>query len=354
MKTTAGFLFSMALAASILADAQVIPSSRENVFLSKKTINHKDCYSPSFTSAPSVSFYRLQPGVVQPPASNSFAFRSLQMKGSDRDQPIRSYFIDLQGGLSSLYNKDINQSDDWETQGVMGFQVHIGYQKRSEGMNHLLAYGAGIGISTYGAQLNSKSTLSREVSGQVDHSTDPSSYKNYTAKLTYSGITEKTKLTYLDIPVFVELGNQSLNKVGYFLKLGVKFSYNIIDTFEGQGNYDQKCYYPEYDLELPASDLPGLFQFEGNLYNGQTNYALNKFNVTGSVSGGITFPLASNLIVIAGPRIELGLLGINADSDKSDPEYWSNFNHYLETSGAKTFTRAFGLEIGIHKVLSIF
>jgi len=313
--------------------------------------------APCFNAnAQPVSLALNTPGIASQPSDPLSALAGnsgFVNKSGDRVAPKNSYFLDIQAGMSSLYNKDIYKSDSWDPKSDVGYQFHVGYLRRFEALNYMLSCGVGVGISSYGMKLTSNDTIIKDdITGQIDKSTDKESFKEYTAKMKYFGISENTRLTYLDIPVFVEFGNESTNKIGFFVKVGLKLSFNISSGFEGEGNYIQTGYYEEYNIELPA--LPGLFVFDDQLYSGSKNYSVNPINVSAAVSGGITIPLTRRWILTFGPTYETGLTGINSSSDKSDTDYWSNFNHLLETSSGNTFTRAIGLEIGIHNIRSIF
>lgn len=164
---------------------------------------------------------------------------------------------------------------------------------------------------------------------------------------------ENTRVTYLDVPVFIEFGNPNIDKIGYYLRLGVKVSIPVADNFSGNGNYTVKGFYPDYNVELV--NIPELgFVLNDQMYTGNTNYELNSINISGLISGGVTFALSNSMILRAGAYYDYGFSDISKESTLGDQDRQIDVSHILENNESATYIRGFGFEVGIVLVKGVF
>lgn len=266
---------------------------------------------------------------------------------SDINLPGKSIYFNVHLGSSYLYNKDVFNSY-WEIKKNIGFQFEIGYIKR---MNDLLSYGFGIGASSYPSEIHANSRLDTVYGRDFDNVTPQDDLEK---RVEYLSMSEKTNLIYIDVPLFLELGNANNSQVGYFIRLGIKASFPLMNKFDGMGNYSIKGYYPEYDVEI-AQEIPQLgFYHDEQLYSGQNKYEINSFNISGLISAGVSLPLDKKWILRLGANYTHGFLDISKEVSSANNEIETDVNHILENSQSPTLTRSLGVEFGIQHRLKYY
>jgi len=262
--------------------------------------------------------------------------------------PRKSYFINAHFGASDLSNKSISD-ENWDIKKGFGYQIEFGYYKK---IKPLIAIGVGLGVSSYANEI-SIGQIDQTITGLEEDSTIISPADMFDERIEYLSIVENTRVTYLDVPVFIEFGNPNIDKIGYYIKLGLKLSTPIADNFSGNGNYTVRGYYPDYQVELV--DIPELgFVLNDPMFNNTPKYDLNSINLSGMVSGGITFPLSNSWILKAGAQYVYGFSDISKESDLTAKDRQVNVNHILENNDSGTFTRSFGVEIGLQYVIDLY
>lgn len=267
-----------------------------------------------------------------------------------KSQPDRGIFVNMKLGMTEIMNTSLTELDgDWAIDRDLGYSFNIGFNHR---FRNLLAYGFGIGISSYSMNIASRGEITKIIPNQLDCSDDQSTaQRTYDAIMHYSSLRQNTKLTFIDIPVFIDFGNINYDRIGFYLNTGITASFPIFDHFSASGDYRQVGYYEYFDIYLPQ--LPGLFRFDDELYTGESHYELSPFVVSAHISLGITYPLLGGLILSVGPVFNHSVIDIAKPSNNSNIEYWNDFNHLLEldSQASKWFL---GLEVRIQYSRGVF
>lgn len=261
--------------------------------------------------------------------------------------PRRSYFINTHFGSSNLTNKNIEE-EGWDSKGGFGYQVEAGYYRK---FKPLIAFGFGLGISSYANQISIDS-LNQIITGFNDADQGVTPPNDYHERIKYSNPTEDTRITYLDFPLFVEIGNPNIDKIGYFIRLGVKVSTPIADNFSGRGSYTVKGFYPDYGVTL--ENIPKLGFSEFPMYTDDTNYELNPINISGMASGGFSLVLTTNWLFRAGIQYVHGFTDISKNVEMDNRARQTTRNHILENNDSGTFTKSLGIELGVQYTLGLF
>lgn len=258
---------------------------------------------------------------------NSF-FSRLYFGNTLPDQMI---YLSMNGGMSAIANESIsNVTTDWTKREQFGYGLYAGYMHR---IQPLLSIGAGLGVQQYGMDIRANSDFMRIIEGEKDNS-DLTSFENhnkYDALITYVDISQKTSLTFLNLPIFIMFSNISYNTWGFFVKTGLCVSFPMSDSFEANGDYTQKGKYHAFGgVVLP--DIHGLYAFSENLYTGATHYELNKVGLSAVISAGITLPVRGidGLIISLGPTFNRSLIPVAKAGETSNLDYHNDFNYLLE------------------------
>jgi hypothetical protein len=262
--------------------------------------------------------------------------------------PRRSYFINTHFGSSNLINKSI-KDEGWDSKGGFGYQFEAGYYRK---LKPLIAFGFGLGISSYANQI-SIDVLNDTITGFNDADQGVTPADDYHERIAYFNPTEDTRITYLDFPLFVEIGNPNIDKIGYFIRLGLKISTPIADNFSGTGNYSVKGYYPDYGVELEGIKDLG-FVSNKAMFIGNSDYELNPINISGMASGGISLVLTTNWLFRAGIQYVHGFTDISKNVEMVNQARQTNRNHILESENSGTFTKSLGIELGVQYTLGLF
>lgn len=248
----------------------------------------------------------------------------------------KAIYLSITPSTTSIVNSDINGDNNWNVSNGIGVNVEVGYLTK---FNEIIGIGFGAGYSSYSTELKSND-LDYELP-DVDIDGD-----NYSKDIATTEITEKTNISYFDIPVFLELSNTNVDKIGFYSRIGVKISFPLSKTFTSSGSANYEGYYDQYHVHL--YDIPELGFTQKNIYQ-DPKMELNTINLSASLSAGITIPVSSYFIVKGGINANWGLIEISGKKadDYDQTRYDGNYSKLLENPNAKTSTRSFGVEIGL-------
>ncbi|MEZ5198054.1 MAG: outer membrane beta-barrel protein [Bacteroidales bacterium] len=264
--------------------------------------------------------------VELPPASKSKNLR----------YPSSALFLTFVPSSTSIANSDIKSDDTWEAKGGFGFNFELGYYAK---FNKLVGYGFGLGYSSYVSELTLNTSKAEVMAIDIDND-------NYLRKMDLNNVVEKLNLSYLDIPIFIEIGNPNIDKLGLYGRVGVKVSFPLSASFKPAGIASYSGYYPDYNVELYGINQLGFYS-DSEIYQ-DVESKMNSVNVSAIISAGVTFPLSNYFILRVGANGNFGLLEIsNQKRDDYDvTKYDGNYSKVLENP-EKTTTQSFGVEIGL-------
>ena len=248
----------------------------------------------------------------------------------------KAIYLNLTPSSSAIVNSDIFNDNTWNVSTGFGVNFEVGYLTK---FNKLVGIGFGVGYSSYSTELKSNPLDYNVPDTDVDGD-------NYSKEITTTEITEKTNASYFDIPVFLELSNTNIDKIGFYGRIGVKVSLPVSKTFTSSGLANYEGYYSQYYVTLYDIEELGFNQSE--IYQ-DTKMSLEPVNISAVISAGITFPISSYFIIKLGGNANFGLMEISSQKseDYDKTMYDGNYNKLLENPNAKTSTRSYGVEIGL-------
>lgn len=248
----------------------------------------------------------------------------------------KAIYLNLTPSSTAIVNSDINSDDNWNVSNSFGLNFEIGYLTK---FNKLVGIGFGLGYSSFSTELKANPLDYSVPDTDVDGD-------NYSREISTNEITEKTKASYFDIPVFLEISNTNIDKIGFYGRFGVKVSFPVSKTFTASGLADYQGYYSQYYVTLYEIEELGFSQNE--IYE-DTKMSLEPINISAAISAGITIPVSSYFIIKFGGNANFGLMEISSQkaTDYEKTKYDGNYNKLLENPNAKTSTRSFGVEVGL-------
>lgn len=248
----------------------------------------------------------------------------------------KGIYVNVIPSYTSIYNSDIYNDTAWNVKKGFGVNFEVGFLTK---FNKMLGVGFGLGYSSYSTELTSNPLDYSVPDTDVDGD-------NYTEEIATTEITEETKISYFDIPLFLEVSNININKIGFYGRVGVKVSFPVSKSFTSSGLANYEGYYPQYYVTL--YDIEGLGFTESDIYQ-DPPMELEPVNISAIISAGISFPLSSYFILKVGGNANFGLMEISSQkaTDYNDTKYDGNYNKLLEDPNAKTSTRSYGVEIGL-------
>jgi hypothetical protein len=174
-----------------------------------------------------------------------------------------------------------------------------------------VAMGVGLGVSHLRKSAGFKNHT-ESLAGYIDKDNDPC-----TVNLKYADVKESFSLTYLDVPIYLEIGRPNRIKISGFCKLGVKASILISNKVECKGTFTSEGVY-EDPYYVTLHDVPplGYYTNENCYLNPETHkmdYKLSPFVIWGSISGGVNIPFYS----IEKKRLAQWILRVSAKVDYS-------------------------------------
>ena len=235
--------------------------------------------------------------------------------------PERAISFNLGYSIPTITNAQTNQ-DFWDRNLGMGLSFGVNYKHhffRSNIINNievrepmLFGVGAGLGISHLAQQAVMNYDHTEIIHNFVDIDGDIAD-----VTILYRGIRERVSLTYLDIPLYLEIGRPNQTRLSGFFNAGLRASILVSNQFSGEGTFTSTGFYRYIDGALANVNLyniPVLNYFTNRDVYIDPEYDLSRFVLWGSLSGGINVPLrrnVSNLILRIGARVDYTLLPVS-------------------------------------------
>ena len=253
--------------------------------------------------------------------------------------PARGLLFNIAPSYSKLNNKELySDTVDWNAKGNFGINIEAGYFIK---LNRIIGIGGGLGYSYFNSEISIE-TFQDTIPNQTDY--DKSSYTLYKDN---DELTEKLKISFLDIPVYVEFGNPNIDKIGFYGRIGFKASFTMSSKLKGEGHYTSWGYYDSCHVEL--RNIPELGYYTNKpAYDIQEKVDIKPVTFSVFLSGGLSIPVSNFLIFKVGANFNFGLSELfdwSSDSHSGLEGPWEYIK--LLDNSSKTSLRSFGLEVGL-------
>lgn len=256
--------------------------------------------------------------------------------------PVWGFFVDGSAGLSSIENNNLS-SEIWNSSGGLGYTFNAGYFRS---FGPWIKIKAGIGFSSYNGALTGSGDVTPKQFYDIDNDI-------YTEQLTLSNIKNTSNPMYLSVPLIFEFGNTNINKLGFYVDLGMKYSFLLSENNKTEGSYATTGEYEQWGVTL--ENIPELGFYNQKSIEMNEGFQKNNYSLLGGA--GITIPISGVVIFKLGITGSLGLKDIgNNRSEKSDQspitqevyDFRSSYtnNTLAVTKGSKS--RYIGLEFGLY------
>lgn len=262
------------------------------------------------------------------------------------------------GYSTPTINNTLTNSDFWDKKTGTGINLSVDFRKQfqTDKINDdgyivsepkSIAVGVGLGIS-YLRQSAGFENFSENLSDYTDVDGDQCDIN-----LNYQDVKESIALTYLNVPVYVEIGKPSQVKISPYFKLGVKASLLISEKVSTFGIYTSTGYYPNVDANL--HDIIALGYHADKPCYDNPEYELSPFVLWGVASVGVNFPFSSlennkiaSWILRVGATIEYSLTPVSKslpDSYFSGTAYRLNQSNMLGGNGSRILSPELSLSL---------
>ena len=232
---------------------------------------------------------------------------------------VGSHSIGVEGSFGPAFMLG-KMDDGWSKDVKMawGVDVYYGSPSFTEKFPISVEVGLGVGGMTFSAHRGAGTATIESVDVDGD---------KYQAICDYSDMVEKQKLTYLNIPIRLCIGQPVRDRVTAYFKIGVTPSINVSSKFEGEGTYSLKGYYPQWDVTI--EDVPELgFGSDFDSYADGLSPKIKKFVLWGNIAAGVYVPFGkSGLVFNGGVKLDYPFMRIGASTE--DVELFNHENKAL-------------------------
>ena len=197
---------------------------------------------------------------------------------------------------------------------------------------------SGIGLGSFKTQL----TLGTY---QNKFNTTDSENEAYERRVTGSGIMEDQNVSFLSIPVNLNIRIPIGKKAGFFIQPGISLSIPLSKGYKSSGTFTYKGYYSVYNVLL--EDLP-TFDFPTDLKsNTQGDLELKPMDFNFIASAGFDFMITQKIQIALGVCYDRSLSTISGYSSPDQFQLSSNVNKINSLMGgsSKTTVQSMGLQI---------
>lgn len=168
----------------------------------------------------------------------------------------------------------------------------------------------------------------------------------YDARYAYSDVRESVRLNYIDIPLLLHIGN-SYEGMGIhgWAEAGIRFSFLVSSSFEGQGLHTVRGFYPAWNLEV--SDVEELgFVSNKPVYSDKSIEGHQGFMAWGELACGVFVPVGRKMSINLGVRGAYSLLPVAKGDDVISGVHY-NAGHINICEDGETRALKIGVEIGV-------
>lgn len=255
---------------------------------------------------------------------------------------VHGLYIDGSLGISTIENKNLS-SDVWNQENNIGYNFSAGY---FHSLSPFVKIKLGIGVSSYNTLLVGNGEHQSTEIKDIDND-------NYTESIILLNAEYNVNPMYLSIPLVLEFGNASVNKIGYYVGLGIEYSYLLNENSTSSGSYTTKGTYPLWDVTL--EDVPELGYYTAK--DVEPGPTLKNTNYSVRASAGITLPLSGIIIFKIGFAGNIGLMDIGNNKPKKPEQspisqqaydFRSEYIYNPLAVQKQSYTRHLGIEFGFY------
>lgn len=203
-----------------------------------------------------------------------------------------------------------------------------------------ISFSTGIGFSSLSSSFEIENYTN-------SYDTTDSELENYKRIIDGSRIHETQKITFLTVPLNINIVIPVSDKFGFYFRPGLNVLFNLNSTYENSGTFDYSGYYSKYNVTI--SDVP--FEgFETGVNNtGSGELMIKSLNYGLNVSAGADIKLLRNLSLTVGVdyhKILSAISGYPASTSfklSTNPDQMNSIMAVCDDISASSF----GIGIGI-------
>ncbi len=233
--------------------------------------------------------------------------------------PENAVSINASYGIPFISN-DLEKSEMWNKKSSIALNFGVDYKRQfmkttienNEVVQAPSSLGMGIGL---GLSYLSQSSIMEDHTEMLNSFTDIDGDLCDVA-FSYKGIKEKVSLTYLDIPLYLEIGKPNQAKINGYLNAGIKASVLVSGKFTGEGSYTSTGYYQNTNSTYHDIDVLNYYTNKASYENSE--YKLSPFVLWGCLSGGVNIPFSnleknsvSKFILRVGAKVDYTILPVS-------------------------------------------
>jgi hypothetical protein len=208
--------------------------------------------------------------------------------------PVNAFVFNLGYQVPWLTNA-ATKADFWSNKVGTGIDFSVDYRRQFQkkviekdevvSLPTCFAFGIGLGIN-FIHKTSYFENFSETLHNYIDIDND-----NCTIMLNYNNVKESVSLTYLDIPLYLEIGKLGRIKPSACFNLGVKASVLVAKRFVNEGTYTSTGYYPKWDVTIHDVPVLGYYTNAQCYENPEQN--VSPFVLWGMASAGVNIPFSS-------------------------------------------------------------
>jgi len=238
-----------------------------------------------------------------------------------------------------------NTNSDWKNNSGLGMEFSVDFRKQfrtmaMEGDDVVLiptkfAIGFGLGMT-----IIDKSAMAVFKNNLTSFDFEDKDNDKCVVKLELNDVNESVNLTYLDVPLYLEISKPSRTKINTYLKMGVKASLKISNddklllkgTYTATGTYTEIGDKREPVGTLILHDISELGYLSGQQCYNKNEYELNPVVFWGNITGGVNIPLKNDQlatwILRIGAKIDCSINAVYKISKNSDSKKFTDDKKY--------------------------
>lgn len=273
-------------------------------------------------------------------------YASTSAQGTDSRASVRSLYknrfylgfnlMPKAGGISSGKIPELDIKNKKKTSA--DFSIEGGYF-----FTEMLGVSAGIGMSSYASILSLDGYTTSYDAVDVEN-------ENFTMQINGKSIREDQKVRFISVPVCMVFRYPAGEKMSFFIKGGLVLNIPGVNTYESDGTFTYKGYYPAYPVTLENVPV-------GGFYNDRPTSVKGDLKIKSMVTSLIT---STGFSLYLNKNLQLTLSGCFSTAGNIS-DYESNTNFILSSktdeiksfmAGAKTAgVKSFGINAGVRLYL---